>query len=84
MAFDSRTDSILSYRQDIEDGQCIRFFDKDGACHGTLDLAGLVLEPASDDDPKGKQVSAGDSMSILRFVRGNKTKRLEISPSGKS
>jgi len=26
--------------------------------------------------------SLGDSLSILRFLRGNKSKRLEISPSG--
>jgi hypothetical protein len=32
---------------------------------------------------EGEKTSLGDSLSILRFVRGNKSKRLEISPSGK-
>jgi hypothetical protein len=31
---------------------------------------------------EGEKTSLGDSLSILRFVRGNKSKRLEISPSG--
>lgn len=29
------------------------------------------------------EISLGDTLSILRFLRGNKSKRLEISPSGK-
>jgi hypothetical protein len=33
--------------------------------------------------PNTSNPELGDSMSILRFVRGNKSKRLEISSSGK-
>lgn len=42
-------------------------------------------DTASADLKRAKlyDLEAGDSLSILRFVRGNKSKRLEISPSGK-
>lgn len=68
---------------------------KDGST--MIDLSTLMQEGGSlhndkDDDgssfPFGKRKeselkSLGDSLSILRFLRGNKSKRLEISPSGK-
>jgi hypothetical protein len=42
-------------------------------------------DDSSSDKKKENESSAlGDSLSILRFLRGNKSKRLEISPSGKS
>ena len=49
-----------------------------------LSLAPQVTEEVSDQEPKasGEGTPLGDSLSILRFIRGNKSKRLEISASG--
>lgn len=72
-------------------------FDSDGnpVDHGKLDLTtllnmGVIISEKDDGDEaeidkkKENESSAlGDSLSILRFLRGNKSKRLEISPSGK-
>ena len=35
------------------------------------------------ENTKKHAFDLGDSLSILRFLRGNKSKRLEISASGK-
>ena len=49
---------------------------------------GKQFEKEEKDGEDGKSIrlgaDGGDSMGILRFVRGNKSKRLEISPSGNS
>jgi len=41
----------------------------------------LASEEREEEDSSQKN-ELGDSLSILRFARGFKTKRLEISPSG--
>lgn len=45
-----------------------------------------VSDDTNDSESKASHNSSsqsGDNMSILRFIRGNKSKRLEISASGK-
>jgi hypothetical protein len=37
----------------------------------------------SENKKENEPSALGDSLSFLRFLRGNKSKRLEISPSGK-
>ena len=57
----------------------------------TLLEMGLIQDDSNESDKDGSEnkkenepSALGDSLSFLRFLRGNKSKRLEISPSGKS
>lgn len=93
VAFDAISNQYLASHDD-QRGQII-FFDGEGRKVEALDLNPVFMSfndsngaseggSEEEDQSKGKTIlAAGDSMSILRFVRGNKSKRLEISPSGK-
>lgn len=99
-AFDAlRRQTIELSEASVEDGARVLFIDETGKQTASASLSRLLqtdVETREGDlrseiegiakSSSHPQPSAdlGDSLSILRFVRGNKSKRLEISPSGKS
>ena len=96
IAFDNLHDqymmsSVDPGSADLKSGQII-FFDREGKQSESLDLRSLLSieeeKNGTDEQTEENKVRmttlTGDSLSILRFIRGNKSKRLEISPSGKN